>query len=156
MKGYVLSRRKFLLLLASLPAAAIVGCESKPQKSALKEGRLSPEESLKKLIFILGPWGASERVKAGEFAGRFLKSEHAAKYLPGSGGLVQSLAARFPEGAINVNGINLKDLPEGERGLLTGLTGVLYSLIEVRFFVSGEPRWGDCLGDTTRHTRTPV
>jgi hypothetical protein len=31
----------------------------------------------------------------------------------------------------------------------------LYSLVEVRFYVSNEPRWGECLGERTRYVQAP-
>ncbi len=34
-------------------------------------------------------------------------------------------------------------------------TQQLYSLVEVRFFVSNEPRWGVCLGERTRYRQAP-
>ena len=45
---------------------------------------------------------------------------------------------------------------EQERELLLQLARDLYSLVEVRFFVSGIPPWGECLGDRTWHTRAPA
>ena len=66
------------------------------------------------------------------------------------------LAARFPAEAFSVHDIDLEDLPPGERELLVNLTQYLYSLVEVRFHVAGEPPWGECPEDRLRHTLAPA
>jgi len=58
----------------------VIGCDSVWQKAAVVAPVLSPEESLRKLILLLGPWPPAEKERAENFAMRFLKAEHA----PGS------------------------------------------------------------------------
>lgn len=147
-------RREFLKLLASLPTAILIGCETGRQKASVEAPTLSPEESLRRLIHVLGPWSGSEKAQAEEFAGRFLKAEHTLKhYLPESNEVVQSLATRFPEGTTAAKEIRLEGLPTEERELLFELVKQLYSLTEMRSIVSKEPPLGQCLGDNTWHTR---
>ncbi len=149
-----LNRRQFLnisyKLVLSLPVAYVIGCGTD------KSSPLNPEDSLKKLIFLLGPWSAAEKQKADDFANRFLKAKHAFKpYLPGSGKLVQSLAKRFPAESMAINQINLQNLAPKERDLLITLTQQIYSYVEVRFDVANEPPWGLCQGDRLWHTKPP-
>ena len=157
MKNWEISRGQFLRFLASLPLFSAIGLDSKFFKYAVSAEPRTPEESLKKLIFLFGPWSEKDRKEAEDFADRFLAAKHAvAPYLPGSNEWVQSLANRFPADTVAVNEINLRDLPAKERELLIGLINQLYSFIEVRFIVSKEPPWGECLGDLTRHTLAPT
>ncbi|MHC4694343.1 MAG: hypothetical protein ACYS67_16510, partial [Planctomycetota bacterium] len=113
---------------------------------------LSPEESLKQLILLLGPWPETEKEKADNFINRFLNAEHVVTaYFPGSGRLVQDLARRFPSGAVAAKQIDLGNLSAKERELLIKLTKQLYSFIEIRFHVSGEPPWGECQPNSTSY-----
>jgi hypothetical protein len=149
MRKNKLGRRQFLRLAisrpASLPMVFVIGCDSVRQKAAVVAPALSPEESLRKLILLLGPWPSAEKERAENFAMRFLKAEHAVTpYLPGSSGLIQSLASRFRADTVAVKEIELRKLPANERELLMNLVRQLYSFIEVRFIVSNEPPWGEC------------
>jgi hypothetical protein len=145
-------RREFLALLASLPGAVLIGCNSGGRDNE----KLSPRDAMKKLIIALGPWTVEEKTEAEDFAERFLNAQHAVgPYLPASSSLVQSLAARFPDGTMAIREINLADLPAEERKLLGDLTGQLYGYNEMRFLVCGEPQAGECQGDNTWHTHAP-
>ena len=148
-------RRKFLKVLISLPLAFTFGYRPGLVESAVQKTSLNPEESVKKLIVLLGPWSPAKRKEAEDFAGRFLKAKHAVTpYLPGLNSLVQRLASRFPE-IRSVDEINLGSLPPDERKILMQLVKQLYSLIEVRFVAANEPPWGECQVDRLRHTRSP-
>lgn len=152
-----INRRQFLKVLISLPLAYTIGCQPEQKDSAAVKFLLSPEESLRKLLFILGPWPAGDREEAKDFARRFLTSKYTvSSYLPESGELVQSLAARFPDGVMAVHEINLRGLPAKEKDLLMKLVRQLYSFIEIRFYAAHEPPWGECGGGRMRHTRAPV
>jgi hypothetical protein len=141
----------------SLPFGLAVGCDTEQRKSDTRADLLSPEESLRKLVLVLGPWSTSDKKEAEDFAQRFLKANHASgHYLGESSELVQNLASRFPGESMAMNETDLRNLPAKERELLTRLTSQLYSFIEVRFYVSNEPSWGQCQGDNTWHTRTPM
>ncbi len=109
----------------------------------------------KKLIFLIGPWTFKEKSVAEDFAVRFLKAGHINQYLPKSAKLVQSLAGRFPDNTWAVDNVNLKNIPKEEKELLVGLTKQLYSFVEVRFYVSNEPIWGQCQGDVNWQTKVP-
>jgi hypothetical protein len=148
-------RRKFLKVLISLPLAFRFGYEPRLVESAVQKTSLNPEGSLKKLIFLLGPWSPAKRKEAEDFARRFLKAKHAVNpYLPGSSALVQGLASRFPD-VTSINEINLGDLSPAERNVLMQLVKQLYSMVEVRFVAANEPPWGQCQADRLRHTRAP-
>jgi hypothetical protein len=157
MSEHKIERRQFLWLgisrPVSLPLLFIIGCDSGKQKSIVNSHALNPEKSLRKLLLLLGPWTPSEKEQGEDFVRRFLTSEHAGTYIPESSGLLQSLASRFPADSMAVNQIDLRKFPANERELLTNLTRQLYSFVEIRFHVSGEPPWGECQPDRMRYTR---
>ena len=156
-KGTFLERRELLKLLLTLPVGLTVGCEFGGPESADRSPLLSPEESLTRLIQLLGPWSESERRATERFAERFLTAQHAVgPFLPDSIELVQSLASWFPADAIGFREVDLNGLPQEERDLLLTLVKQLYSFVEVRFLVSGEPPWGECPEDRLRHTQAPT
>jgi hypothetical protein len=151
MKDFRQDRREFLKLTVSVPVALSVGIRPGLLLAGEKTP-LGPGDSLRKLVCLLGPW--KEKEKADDFAARFLR--HASgPYLPGSEGVVRSLAARFPTGVLAVKDVALKDLPPEERKLLLDLVSRLYTLMEVRFHVQGEPPPGQCQTDRLRYTRAP-
>lgn len=161
MKDYELNRRRFLKVLASLPISlpmvSTAGYAAKLIEATVSGQILSPEESLKKLVLLLGPWSAVEREKSEDFARRFMKSGHVVgPYFPEASKLVQSLASRFPAGTSASKEIDLRKLPPKERALLMNLTKQLYNFIEVRFLISDEPQWGECqTDDRMRYTLAP-
>jgi len=147
-------RREFLKFLPSLPIVIAIGCGSEGEKTAVKGPLQSPEESLKKLIRILGPWSTQE--EAQDFADRFVNSAHAATMnLSESGDAIQTLAARFSDDSLTANKVGLRDLPAREKDFLLGLVKQIYSFTEVRFVVCKEPQAGQCQGDISWHTKAP-
>ncbi len=157
MEGFNTDRRRFLKLMIYLPVALAVGGDTELFRAHPLAASVSPEESLRKLIFLVGPWSPPDRDNAEDFAGRFLKAGHlTGSYLPDLGEAVQSLASRFPDNTMAVKKIDLQDLPPVERELLVNLVKQLYSLIEVRFYVLNEPPWGECQPHIKLpHTRPP-
>jgi len=156
-KDTFLERRELLKVLLTLPVGLTVGCDLGGPDSADRSPLLSPEESLTRLIQLLGPWSESERRATERFAERFLASQYAVgNFLPGSSELIRSLAGRFPADAIGFREVDLNGLPPEERELLLTLVKQLYSFVEVRFLVSGEPPWGECPEDRLRHTQAPI
>lgn len=151
-----LERRELLRLLLTLPLGAAVACRIESPESAGRSALVSPEESLSKLIQAVGPWSAEQSMEAERFTKRFLAAQHlASPYLAGSSELIQSLASRFPADAIGLGEVDLGTLPFEERELLLAVVKQLYSLVEIRFLVAGEPQWGVCPEDRLRHTRPP-
>jgi hypothetical protein len=57
---------------------------------------------------------------------------------------------------MSLSNIDLAILTTQEREFVIQLVQQLYSLIEIRFDIASEPRWGVCLGERTRYTRAPV
>jgi hypothetical protein len=147
--SYELKRREFIQVLMSLPLGYVAA-------SCAIERRTPGQMALGRLVLALGPWTAEHGARADEFVGRFLAADHmVGLYLPQSSAAVESLARRFPDGAMAVGEVDLAELPDEERELLVGITQQLYSLIEVRFFVSREPPWGECLGSRERYQQAP-
>jgi hypothetical protein len=150
-------RRKFLGILVSLPAALSLGCTTKGITPTVQSKAPSPEQALNKLILAAGPWHSGERKEAEDFARRFLAAEDAiSSYLPAHGKVLQALAARFPDGAFGLKEVDLRALSPKERELLKKLVEQLYGYVEVRFFISHEPPWGECQPDRMRYTRPPA
>ncbi len=151
------NRRKFIGAVASLAAAAPFFRKPDLFAAVTKEPSPTPEESLRRLVLVLGPWKRKERKKAEEFAARFVRSKHnSAQYLSGSKEQLVSLAKHFPDDAIAVEKVELDGLPAKEKELLLGLTGQIYSLVEVRFGLIGEPPQGSCLPDRMVYTKKPA
>lgn len=148
MSGYKLKRREFVQVLMSLPLGYALGCSA--------ERRSPAQESLGKLVLALGPWSADDRERAEEFVGRFLTAEHiVGLYLPESNAVIRRLARRFPDGAMALAELDMAVLSPEEREFSLQLVQQLYSFVEVRFHVSKEPRWGECLGERTRYVQAP-
>lgn len=148
------TRRTFLDLgskfLAFIPMAHIIGCI--PERNS----KLSPENALKKLIFVIGPWNEKDILIAEDFVKRFFKAPYViGQYLPESANLIQNLAVRFPDNTMAVETIDLKNLPVKEQEFLIALGKGLYSLVEVRFFVAAIPPWGQCQGSSQWQTQVP-
>lgn len=146
-------RRQVIRFLISLPIGLSIGCSSDEKQTQLQVARLSPEASLKKLLLLIGPWSPSERREADDFARRFLASEHTVSPHIASAETVQDLAARFPDEAMGMRELDLGYLSEEEREILLVLVKQLYSSVEVRFMLSGQPPEGQCQGDATIHIR---
>lgn len=155
MKGWEQDRRDFLKLLAALPVVYVFGCEAGEAPPAGRAQLPGADDSLRKLIRLLGPWDDARR--ADDFVRRFLGAESAVgPYLPDRGLSIQRLAGRFPDSAAPLDTVSLGEIPEPERELLLELTRQLYSFIEVRFLISKEPPWGECQPrDPLRYTRAP-
>ncbi len=149
----IVTRRRFVIqssrLLAFIPLAGVIGCISDTKS------KLSPEESLKRLIYIIGPWTVEDQIIAEDFAKRFLKTNHADQYLPKSVKLIQSLSKHISEETMAVKEVDLNNMPKEEQEILIDLSKQLYSFVEVRFYVSKVPPWGHCQGDPLWHTRIP-
>ena len=146
------TRRRFLKLgskvLISLPIVSVVGCD-------LKNTTMSPQESLKRLILIVGPWSESEKQIAENFVKRFLKAKHAiSPYFPEYKKVIQKLANRFSSDTMALKEINLQELSSTEKELLLTLAKHIYSFVEIRFYVAKEPLWGQCQGNQW-HTIPP-
>ena len=148
-----ITRRGFVIqssrLLAFLPLAGVAGCLTNPAS------KLSPEDALKRLIYIVGPWPLAEVATAENFAKRFLKTSFADQYLSKSVQLVQSLAKQLSEESIAVKEIKLDDIPEEEQEILLNLTKQLYNFVEIRFYVTNQPSWGQCQNNSRWHTKIP-
>jgi hypothetical protein len=148
-----IDRRRFIIqsskVLAFIPFANIVGCNSD------FDPKLDPEESLKNLISILGPWTLEDDKIAYEFAKRFIKTEFAKPYLKNSNLVLKGILKQIPDDHTRDHEINLTQLTDEESIMLMDLTQQLYSFVEVRFYASNEPGWGICQGDSKWHTRIP-
>ncbi len=157
MKEDKLNRRQVLELLVFLPVGLATGWTIGGRDQISKPTALSPEESLEKLVILLGPWSPDEKNIAEDVAKRFVNSEHAGgSYLSESSEVIQALATRFPDPESHLKRVDLRNLTNQEQELLMNLVRHLYSLIEVRFLSSNEPPAGECLMDALRHTLDPT
>lgn len=146
------TRRQFVIqtsrVLAFLPFTGIIGCVSGSESG--------PEESLSRLIYILGPWPVEDNATAENFVNRFLKTGFAQPFLQKSVSLVKSLAGQVSNEKFTAKEIDLRNLSEDHQSLLISLTQQLYSFVEVRFYTINEPPWGQCQGNPKWHMRTPL
>ncbi|PRX57507.1 hypothetical protein [Flagellimonas meridianipacifica] len=147
------TRRQFVIqssrLLAFLPFVSSMGCISD------HDSKFRKEDSLKRLIYIIGPWTLEDKILAEDFAIRFIKSNHADKFLPKSVQLIQSLSKQMTRDKMAIKEINLANMPKEEQDLLMHLSKQLYSFVEVRLYISKEPPWGQCINNSRWHTRIP-
>ena len=115
-----INRRKFVIqssrLLAFIPFSGVIGCISGT------DSKLSPEDSLKRLIYIIGPWKMEDQLVAKDFAQRYLKTIHANPYLPKSVNLIQQLSKLITEESTAVKEINLDKLPQEEQEIIIDLS----------------------------------
>lgn len=148
-----ITRRRFVIkssrVLAFIPFVGVIGCISDTKS------KLSPQESLKRLIYIIGPWTLADHSIAEDFAKRFLATDYANQYLPKPVNLIQSLSKQISKETTAVKEIDLGNIPLEEQELLVTLAKQIYSFVEVRFYVSNEPPWGQCQGNSKWHTRIP-
>jgi len=148
-----ITRRRFVIqsskLLAFMPFVGVTGCISD------KDSTLSSEDSLKSLIYILGPWSIEDNLTAEDFARRFLKTDYADQYLSKSNKLIQSLSKHFSEKMMSVKEIDLNKMTKEEQEILMDLLKQLYNFVEVRLYALKVPPWGHCIGDPLWHTRIP-
>ena len=148
-----ITRRRFVIksskVIAFIPLVGVVSCISEAKS------KLSPQESLKRLIYIVGPWTLEDHSIAEDFAKRFLATDYANEYLPKSVNLIQSLSKQLSKESAAVKEIDL-NLPIEEQELLITFTQHLYSFVEIRFYASNEPTWGECQGNPKWHTRIPI
>lgn len=147
-----ITRRRFVIqssrLLPFIPLPGVTSCISDTKS------KLSPQESLRRLIYIVGPWTLEDHYIAEDFAKRFLATNYANEYLLKSVSLIQSLSMQISKESTAVKEIDL-NIPIEEQELLVTLTKQLYSFVEVRFYVSKEPPWGQCQGNSKWHMRIP-
>lgn len=86
-----------------------------------------------------------------------MQSESGAKkYLPASATIIQDLASKFPDDELDIDEIHLDQLTSKERKIILDLTKQIYDFVDVQFYASHMPSWGQCIGDPMWHTKAPV
>jgi len=158
MKKISTGRREFLKVLIALPGWFMLACNGEErQESGVQIDSRSSEEAIKKLVILLGSWSASEKKEAEDFANRFIAaSNNTNPHLSKSGTLIQSIAGRLSTESGNLNEIDLKKFPEEERQLLIQFVQQLYSYLELRNRICGEPKFGECQTDKIFYTRALI
>ena len=91
-------------------------------KTIKEANKLSAEESLKRLIYIVGPWTLEDHSIAEDFTNRFLITDFAKEYLPKSVDLLQSLSKQIAKESAEVKEIDLGKLPLEEQDLIMTLS----------------------------------
>lgn len=151
-----MNRRKSIKLLVSLSVGIAVGCDFKQENNTNQTSLLNPEDSIKKLVYLFGPWSVKQKNDAENFANRFIKSGlDVQPYLPKSDKLVQKLASRFPNKTMALNEVNLEELSIEEQELLLMLVKQLYNHIEIRYLASNQPQYGNCQSNPKGYTKNP-
>lgn len=145
------SRRDFLKFLSLLPIGFMFGCGSDSSDSDENGEQLETEKSFKKLILAFGPWSSNQKAEAENFAERFVAASGNTDPYPD--GLIQKIAARFPDNSIGLKKIDLGNFPEGERKLLIQFVQQLHNYLEIRNIIAGEPVFGMCQADNLYYTK---
>ena len=78
-------RREILKMLAMVPAGLAFGCGSEWGRAILEAPIAGPEDALRRLLLVVGPWREAEKSAAESFVERFLAAQHLASlFLPES------------------------------------------------------------------------
>ena len=151
MKKFNYNRRDFLKFLSLLPLGFIFGCKSDSWDSDVPITKLDREESFKKLIIAFGPWSSKEKAKAEDFAERFVSaSANTASY---SSEMIMKIAGRIPDISVELKKVDLSIFPQNERKDLLKFVQQLYSYLEIRNIIVGEPVFGLCQVDKNFYTK---
>ena len=150
----MITRRDFNLLttkaIAGIALYQFIGCTD-DVKLITKN-----EENLKKLIIAFGPWPLIDKSVANDFANRFLKASHLSQnYLEKATELIKNIANKLPKNAITLESLELRKFSIEEKELIITLCKQLYNLVEVRYYVSNMPQFGECQGDALFYTKLP-
>jgi hypothetical protein len=140
------TRRRALGLIAGGASALLWGCRGNDRRSML-------QEAWSAIVIALGPWTPQDRERALEFVEMYRKTRR-----PVPGGVVLSkLAIKLSAASASAEGLRLASLrlSGGERELVARTMADIYKSPQVSGYVRGEPPFGQCLGDRTRHTRSP-
>ena len=152
-----MDRRRSLKVLASVPAGFLVGFNSTLKATAILASDLTPSQTLKKLIIMLGPWSTQQKRDAEDFANRFLRAKHMVKpFLPESAVLLQNIANHFSNDNRVLKEINLEEFSTKEQKLLSQLVSQLYNLKEIRYLTSNEQPYGICQSNPISYIKIPA
>jgi len=149
-----ITRREFNLLttkvIASITLYQFIGCTD--EVKLISKG----EENLKKLVIAFGPWPMIDRSIAEDFANRFIEVSHLSQnYLKKSVELVNNIANKLPKNAIALESLDLRKFSFEENEFILTLCKQLYNLVEVRYYISKMPQFGECQVDALFYTKSP-
>ncbi len=150
MKKWSYSRRDFLKFLSLLPVGFMFGCGKESDSEETRE-QSETKESFKKLVLALGPWSSNQKAEAENFAERFVTAS--ANTDPYSDGLIKKIARRIRDNSIGLKKIDLGNFPKDERTVLIQFVQQLYSYLEIRNIITGEPIFGMCQTDNLYYTK---
>ena len=67
----ITGRRAILRFILTLPLTLLFGCRPRIQPPIAEAPAPDPEEALRRLVLLVGPWGEGQREQAEDFARRF-------------------------------------------------------------------------------------
>ena len=143
-------RRTFLRLAAGSPFALAL-----PSIAAFSKPEATLKNSLRRLLFAVGPWPANDSAVAEEFFARFWNAVPTSGNYCRDATLLQRLSERFSPGTHAAKEIRLASLSPEERKLLEQLADGLYNLQEIRDYVGREPAFGASATDRSRYVQAP-
>ena len=148
-----IDRREFNVqttkVIAGITLYQFIGCEE-------EINTISKEENLKKLVMAFGPWPLKERSIAEEFANRFIRASHLSQnHLEKSAELVNKIANKLPKNGLAIESMDLGKFSVEENELIMTLCMQLYNLVEVRYYISNMPQFGECQVDALFYTKLP-
>lgn len=149
-----ITRRDFNLqitkAIAGISIYQFIGCKDEVKLLSKKE------ENLKKLVIAFGPWTQNDISIAEDFANRFVKASHLSEnHLENSADLVNSISDKLPKNAIALDALELRIFSAEEYEFVIILCKQIYNLVEVRYFVSNMPIFGECQVDELFYTQKP-
>ncbi len=150
-----ITRREFNLLttkvIAGITLYQFIGCENETRSE------LTSKENLKKLIIAFGPWTIIDKTIAADFAERFVNAHHLTKnYLQKKTELIVKIANKIPKNSIAMESLDLRKFSVEENELIMNLCKQIYNLVEVRYFISNMPPYGECQVDELFYVKEPL
>ncbi len=137
-------------MLAVIPLFHFIGCKDDASiESSIKK-------DLKKLIIAFGPWPSIDRSIAEDFAERFVNAHHLTQsYLHKKADLLITISNKIPKNSISIESLDLSKFSSEEHDLIMNLCDQIYNLVEVRYFISNMPPWGECQIDELFYSKMP-
>lgn len=147
------ARRRLLKVLSALPLGLSLGRATAQEEPA---GIVALAEAIHLLIARLGPFGPQRSAMIDDLAARFMASPPGGQLMAdGGAALILRIAGQLPAAEGQLARLDLTALDEPARAWTLAFVRQLYSFLEVRNRVAGQPVFGQCLGDGREYTRPP-
>ena len=140
-------RRWLLKVLAALPVGVVLGCGRGPDE------KFDVQEAVQILMARLGPFPENRPEEIADLSTRYLESPAGKKLIADGSDLLLRIAGQLSRGSDQLATLNLRAFSALERQWLLDFVRQLYSFLEIRNRVCGEPIFGECQADPLFYTR---